>query len=197
MELLRAPDKELQPGDIFMGVPFFFPLLDDTGVAIDQVLRAVVGDPELWRRINVADLPANDAVRPRELAVVERRVVFAMLHINAPPCDIDKVIPPPDRKQRRDEDSALTFFQCRLRPELGDTWKAKLSRPESHIRFALLGAVDTPEGGVELAVNFRRDQQIFATQLSGLTRVASLTTDGLQVLNAAYDLYLSRSAAAG
>jgi len=182
VELIRSPDAEIQPGDIFKNVPFLFPLQEP------QVLRA---DGDQYRRHRVSDVTLG----PRELAINERRLVYAMLHPFAPPCDIDKIIPPAGRKQPAEsEDNALTFFHCRTRIEISDAWTRKLKDPESHIRFALLGEIQTEDSRLELAVNFRRDQQIATPLPPGMERIASLTVLGREFINRAYESYLRTGA---
>jgi hypothetical protein len=176
-----------------MDVPFFFSLHRNDDI-VEQVLReAPRGElpQQPFYRVDLPDIKPEDVQR-RELAVLERRIVFAMLHILAPPCDIDKVVPPDDRTVQNNEDSTLTFFQCKDRAELEPAlWKEKLKHPESHRRFALLGPVNVPKvGAVELAVNFRREQQLFRTRIDPQQRLASLTEEGLAVVRAAFDLYL-------
>lgn len=128
---------------------------------------------------------------PRALAVVERRLVFAMLHPFTPACEIDKMIPPNGSDPKRGEDQVLTFFHCRTKEELGPIWGEKLKHNDRHIRIAPIGEIEIAQGkSASLAVMFRRDQQILNHVVKSLTRVASLTDEGRQVVVAAYEIYL-------
>jgi hypothetical protein len=169
-----------------MGVTFYFPIIENLAVR-DEILRRHFIARKLWRRVLTSQA---GEIAQCEMAVMQRRVVFAMLHIKSPGCDIDKIVPPPGRKFVEDEDSALTFFHCRTRADLGQIWTHKFSDPDSHKRFALLGPIETPNGAVELAVNFRREQQLYATQIPQVLRIASLNERGLEFVNSAYDIYL-------
>jgi hypothetical protein len=194
LDFVRPPDEYLQPGDIFIDVPFAFALSRD-GAHYEQVLRpAAHSDPDnpCWDRVDTNAMAEGD-LRNRELAVIERRLICAMVHVLAPPCDIDKVVPPPDdaRKVKIDEDATITFFECKLRNALGPVWNEKLSHADRHIRFAIVGPVPLTEADpIELAVNFRREQQLFRGQIDVGKRIASLTTEGLEIVRAAYDMYL-------
>ncbi len=161
-------DNEIQPGDLYMRVPFVFPTPEW------EFLRETNRGQGDWRVYFEGDLPGGGGPLPVERVSVERRSVYAMLHPEFPPCQIDKVLPPSGRALAFSDDHVLTMFHCVERKDIKALWEEILKHPERHKRFGLLGEVTLPDGKVtELAVSFRRSQQIFAKHVKSLARIAS------------------------
>jgi hypothetical protein len=182
--------EEIQPGDLYSQVPFVFPTTEW------EVLREQPPDSGSWSVYAEGDLPGGGP-KPNEFVKVRRRMSYAMVHPQFPPCHIDKVIPPRDRRQPYfSEDLVMTMFHCVERSEIPVLWDEKLKHPENHRRIGLLGDVLLPNGKfVSLAVNWRRSQQIYGKHLARSSRIATAVSeehfDGLTAILGLYLQYLS------
>ena len=190
MDYIKAkdPEEDLKPGDIFANAPLHFPL-------IHRLIARKQQDGS-YQAHSLGDAPGGPWQKDHEL--IEMRLSYAILHPLTPPCDIDKMIQPkrqPGWKQPLEsEEHVLTFFHCRERRTMEQIWQHKLKHPDDAggKRYHLIGALPTSGNGksIELAISFRREQQLCASVVKDLSVIATLTDDGLKAYREAWLEYL-------
>ena len=193
MNWLGQPvSPDLCPGDVLTDVPFDFHVHDPATGREDDLI-VIEEDGGLFRAV---EQPSPED--KRQLQVIERRRIFAVIHPLMPECEIDDLIEPHDKSRKAkapSEETVIPFFQCLLRGDIPDAlWNEKVKHPDRHRAIFYLGCVPGMIGGdgkpLALMANFRQEQQVQGYRAATLTRIASLTEDGLKVFRGAYWDYL-------